>query len=159
MSTLTGVIKASTKLGTDVVPAESDLYVLVDFTILSTPPYPFMGADKVSGNFDIDVELNPPPRGISATGLANIKLKAKMVNTVEYGEFIQPLSEAAGLTNVALKAKLVNTVIYGEYRHPLPEATGLVNVGLKAKLENVIIDPNVPPMGVNGLLNVEVELV
>lgn len=158
MSTYTGVIAASQKRCNCGAERLTDLFVQQQYMYLTSRPYAIEQLDNVGGLFNVGVDLVPPPSGTSAAGLSGMTFKASLINTVEYGEHRQPLSDAAGLTGMTFKASLINTVEYGEHKQPLSEAAGLANITFKATLKTQVIDVTVPPESTAGVFNVGVEL-
>ncbi len=123
-----------------------------DQVILTSRPYAIERYDLAAGYYDVGVEIKeiPEAKGISSAGLSGITLAARLINTVEYGEYSQPLSEAAGLTGITLAAKLQTVVEYGEHRQPTSETAGLTGITLAAKLSRAVIDTNVNPESAAG---------
>ena len=157
MSTYTGVIAASQKRCNCGAERLTDLFVQQQYMYLTSMPYALEQLDSVASEFGVGVELVKPP--ISVAGLSEVSFKATLIETVSYGVFRQPLSEAAGLVDISFKATLVATVEYGEHRQPLSEAAGLSSVTFKAKLKTQVIDVSVNPERSAGIYNVGVELI
>lgn len=72
-------------------------------------------------------------------------------------DHVQP-TESVGLTDVTFKASLINTVEYGEHKQPLSEAAGLTEIIFKATLKTQVIDVIVPPDATECVFNVGVVL-
>lgn len=156
MSTYTGVIAASQKRCNCGAERLTDLFVQQQYMYLTSHPYALEKLDGIGGNFNVGVDLVKPPT--SSASLTSISFVAKLIETVIYGAYRQPLSASTGLTSVEFSAKLMTTVTYGEYTSKIPPTVSLSDIAFSAKLITQVIDVSVPPESLTGIYNVEVVL-
>ena len=139
MSTLTGIIKASTKIGTDVVPAESDLFIEPWYFTLSTRPYALEGVESISLEsnanrvldrkvyIDSSVGGESLPVSASASGL---RFRATVI-TVDGGR--EQIGFSAGAGSIWL-----NDVVR-RYEHKEPEKTNFSASAGRVTLKQVVV--------------------
>lgn len=139
--------------------ANMQLYLRESVETLTSRPYRLEFEEAAHAIFNTNVLLRSPPTGLSAAGLSNMTVKARLIKTVEYSDYHQPLSEAAGLSGMTVKARLIKTVEYGEYTQPLSEAAGLSAITVKARLYKQVIEAEPHLDGVGGVFTTEVTLV
>ena len=124
MSTLTGVIKAATRLGISVTPTESDLWVDVGFLYISSTLYPIEFEDAITPSIvEPDFEWHGWPVEEVHVGLLPPRIYRRSL--VKYWDYKNTPPESIGIGLLAPTISRKTAVRYLTYSNTEPETIGV----------------------------------